>query len=106
MKTSGIEGFAVISRQRKPPFHFIRLVREHPVVKTAPLPVATIQFFVGLFERIGRATTDQAGVRIRDINRPVDSLQTFLRASGDAIAKPFELVARFDGSLARPDQGM
>jgi len=36
VKTSGIQKFAVISGQREPPFHFIRFVRVHPVVKAAP----------------------------------------------------------------------
>ena len=35
----------VISGQREPPFHFIRRVRKHPVVKAAPLGIARIQFF-------------------------------------------------------------
>ena len=49
VKTSGIERFAVISGQCQPPFYFIRLMLVHPVVKTAPLRVATIQFLVGEF---------------------------------------------------------
>lgn len=55
VKTSGIERFAVVSGQRQPPFHFIRLVRVHPVVKPAPLRVAAIQFLVGQFVGIGSA---------------------------------------------------
>ncbi|MBE0545097.1 MAG: hypothetical protein IH623_27475 [Verrucomicrobia bacterium] len=45
----------MIASEHKVPFHFIRLVRVHPVVKPAPLRVARIQFFVGQFACI-RAT--------------------------------------------------
>ncbi len=55
VKTSGIEGFAVVSGQRQPPFHFIRLMRVHPVVKARPLRVAAIQFLIGEFTSV-RAT--------------------------------------------------
>jgi len=47
--------FTIISGQSQPPFHFLRLMRVHPVIKTAPLRVAAIQFFVGEFARV-RAT--------------------------------------------------
>jgi len=42
VNTSGIQGFTVISGQRETPFHFIRFMRVHPVVKPAPLRVAWI----------------------------------------------------------------
>ena len=47
------KSLAVISRQRQPPFHFIRPVRVHPVVKPRPLRIARIQFFVGELACIG-----------------------------------------------------
>lgn len=37
----------MFSRQRQPPFHFIRLVRVHPVVKATPLRIAAVQFLAG-----------------------------------------------------------
>jgi hypothetical protein len=40
---------AAISGKSQSSFHFIRLMRVHPVVKPAPLRVATIQFFVCQF---------------------------------------------------------
>ena len=43
----------MLSGQRQPPFHFIRLVRVHTVVKPAPLRIAWIQFFVGEFANVG-----------------------------------------------------
>ena len=60
VKTSGIDGFTVVSRQRETTLHFIRLVRVHPVIKTAPLRVAAIQFFVGEFVSV-RATPRFSG---------------------------------------------
>ena len=36
VKTSGIQRLAKICRQRETPFHFIRLMRVHPVVKSRP----------------------------------------------------------------------
>jgi hypothetical protein len=38
VKTSDIRWFAIISRQCETPFHFIRRVRKHLVVKSRPLP--------------------------------------------------------------------
>jgi hypothetical protein len=37
VKTSDIQGLTIICGQREPPFHFIRLMRVHPVVKSRPL---------------------------------------------------------------------
>jgi hypothetical protein len=44
VKTSNIRRLAVVSGECKTPFHFIRLMRVHPVVKPAPCGVAAIQF--------------------------------------------------------------
>ena len=46
------KALAVIGSQRQPPFHFIRFVRVHPVIKFRPLRVGAIQFFGGEFARV------------------------------------------------------
>src|SRR5665213_1280845 len=55
VKTSGIQRFPEISGQRETPFHFIRFMRVHLVVKSRPLGVAWIHFFVRQFSSV-RAT--------------------------------------------------
>ena len=71
-----LQRLTVICRERQPPFHFLRLLRGHQVVKPAPLlfslsasigeragvrcSISILQFFLGEFARV-RATPRLGG---------------------------------------------
>ena len=70
VKTSDTQRFSVICGQCETKFHFIWLVRVHPVIKPAPLRVGAIQFPVGQLIRL-RADGLELSSGFRQGNRDI-----------------------------------